>query len=69
MTEYQRMEKKLKGKQLPWTGISNDGENVLYQRGRSDAGRFYQVSTIQSNGWMRINTYYEDGTQDETYKK
>ncbi len=27
------------------------------------------VVTAQSNGWNRINTYYSDGTIEETYEK
>lgn len=25
------------------------------------------VSTMQDNGWNRINTYYRDGSRDETF--
>lgn len=25
------------------------------------------VSTMQKNGWVRVNTYYKDGTSEETF--
>ena len=27
------------------------------------------VSTLQKNGWERVNIYHRDGTREETYKK
>lgn len=27
------------------------------------------VWTLQDNGWTRVNTYWLDGTREETYKK
>lgn len=26
-------------------------------------------ATHQANGWVRLNTYWRDGTREETYKK
>ncbi len=46
--------------------------------GENEAGELTFVSvyrdhivqaTHQANGWVRLNTYWRDGTREETYKK
>ena len=54
---------------FPLSGVNEDSEFMIIRRGCDDNGNFYQSSTFQSNGWERINTYYEDGTYCESYKK
>lgn len=46
-----------------------DGEDITFKRERVDGNRFISMTTIQNNGWTRINNYYEDGTQEELYEK
>ena len=57
--------------ELPVGGENEDGEFVMICQGRTEEGlgRSYQVETLQNNGWCRINTYWQDGTKDETYKR
>lgn len=58
------------GKQLPMVANSSaTGENVLIERGKDGCGEFYKLTTTQSNGWHRVNTYYANGTCEETYEK
>lgn len=28
-----------------------------------------EIKTFQENGWVRINVYYRDGTEEELYRK
>lgn len=42
-----------------------DGETVLVSISKEKIS----VRTYQDNGWMRINTYWRDGSFDETYDK
>lgn len=53
---------------LPQTAMVN-GNVVIVDRGKDEAGRFYRLTTAQSNGWLKVNHYYEDGTVTETYKR
>ena len=46
-------------------GADIDGDNVIVTIDKESA----EVKTLQTNGWIRINTYYPDGTQDEAYRK
>ena len=48
---------------------NQDGEPVIIEEGRSEAGHFYRLTTAQHNNWCRINVHYEDGSVDEIYKK
>lgn len=54
---------------FPCGGINSDGEHFILERGRDDAGEYVQMHTAQNNDWMRINTYYQDGTQTETFDR
>lgn len=49
----------------PLAAINEDGEDVIIERGVD----FYRLTTMQKNNWLRINTYYADGTADETYSR
>lgn len=66
---YKELKRMLTNKTLPIMGRNQDGEPVLIEEGRNEDGHLYQLSTSQDNGWLRINTYYEDGSIDETYSK
>ena len=50
---------------------TQDKEVVLIEhlpKGRS-VDEHYKVTTLQKNGWARVNCYYEDGTIDETFER
>lgn len=57
------------GHTLPCGGRNAAGEVVILEAGSLAGERFYRTKTFQENGWCRINTYYESGDQDETYKR
>lgn len=46
-------------------GLNDDGERITVLVS-PDA---VEVSTLQDNGWFRVNTYHRDGTREETYRK
>jgi hypothetical protein len=46
-------------------GKNEDGEDVIVTIDKENA----TVVTVQANGWHRINTYWPDGTEEETYRK
>lgn len=55
---------------LPVSSTNENGETVVIEDGKTEDGEcFYQLTTIQKNDWCRINTYYADGTVDETYER
>ena len=67
---YSQLKRLTAGKQLPYAAKSNaTGENAVIEEGGKGAEHFYRVTTTQHNGWHRINTYYADGSADETYEK
>lgn len=72
--DYERLKKLVNnllatGKTLPAIGENENNEMVLLYQGEDENGAFYMTMTAQSNNWIRINTYYEDGTVNETYHK
>ena len=74
---YNELEKLTEGKKLPFAGKNESGENVIIDRGcdrwsyRGEAWEknFFKLTTAQSNGWVRINFVYDDGSTDELYQK
>lgn len=68
MISYKQFERDLKNKKLPIAGTIN-GDTSIVSKGKDEAGSFYQTRTAQKNGWIRVNTYYEDGTVTETFEK
>lgn len=65
MTEFERVRKMVKDKELPFTAINSDRERVVFLAD----GDNYIVITHQNNGWIRENHYYADGTIEELYKR
>lgn len=52
----------------PTTYLNEDGENVVIKQGHTEDGEhFYKCTTYQSNGWIRINIYYESGISEELF--
>lgn len=66
---YQKLEEMTKGKTLPLMAENEDGERVIIEKGNNGDLEYYQLSTFQSNDWVRINRYYIDGSIDETYDR
>lgn len=66
---YRELDKVTAGKHLPVAGNNDNDEVVIIESGAGSEGRFFRLTTAQSNGWCRINTYYEDGDAEEAYRK
>ena len=54
------------------------GDSTQMYFGESSEGEAVTISinpdhivkeTLQNNGWTRVNTYWYDGTQEETYRR
>jgi len=54
---------------LPIGGRNSDNEIIIVSAGEDCGESFYRLTTAQHNGWIRINTYWESGTTEETYRK
>lgn len=48
-----------------FTGSNEDGENTITS---IHADRIV-IKTLQPNNWIRVNTYYDDETMEETYTR
>ena len=46
-------------------GENEDGEKVIVSIDEESA----EIKTLQDNGWIRINIYYPDGTEEELYTR
>lgn len=69
MTKFDEMKRLTQGKILPLICKNEDNEVVIIEYGISNEERFFRVTTAQHNDWCRINTYWESGTTEETYRK
>lgn len=69
MTTFTYLKTITESKSLPLTTKNDDGENVIIEQGAESGESFFIVVTAQNNGWCRINTYWQDGTIEETYRK
>lgn len=67
--DYNYLEKLIAGRETPLAGTNEDGEHVIVIKGTNANGNYIETQTLQPNGWTRINTYYECGDTEETYKK
>ena len=67
---YERLNNMLGSREQAF-GKNGDGENVIIERGEDhDRGEGYvRTQTFQSNGWVRNNYYYEDGTVEELFDR
>ena len=65
MNDFEQLKSKLKGTELPIMAVNNSGETVIIE-GNKDV---LITTTVQRNGWLRINEYYPDGTATETYER
>lgn len=61
---------KAEGNTLPAVSENWSEEKTILSEGRSEDGKhFFCIRTLQHNGWIAVNTYYEDGSTSETYEK
>lgn len=58
-------------KDLPLVAKNEFDENVLIEADLEEDGKtiIWKISTLQLNGWMRINYCHSDGTIEEMYDK
>ena len=54
---------------LPLTAKTESGEDVIVDAFTQDEKIVWHIATLQDNGWIRINLYYEDGTVEELFDK
>ena len=66
---YAKLKQITQGKHLPAIGQNESGEHIIIEQGADDGGRFFRTTCAQSNGWVRVNTYYADGSTEELYDK
>ena len=66
---YQEIEELVDGENLPLIGKNEDEETVFVEAVIFDEEIRYKITTLQKNGWDRINYYHEDGTVEELFKK
>ena len=66
---YQKLEEITKGKTLPLVAENEEKERIVVEKLHNGDMKYYQLSTFQSNDWVRINRHYEDGSFDETYER
>lgn len=52
-----------RGSKFPFFGMNENGEDVCF----SVFHDRITVKTYQCNGWVRVNTYWRDGTREETF--
>lgn len=65
MNEFEQLKSKLIGMELPIMAVNSNDETVINE-GNKDV---LITTTVQRNGWLRINEYYPDGTTTETYER
>ena len=57
------------GGTLPCVSKNAKDEITIMSEGEDESGRhFYKVKTLQDNGWIRVNIFYDDGSTDEMFE-
>ena len=55
---------------LPLTTTTETGEDVIIMAQLDNDGEIvWKISTLQDNGWIRINYYHKDGTVEEMFER
>ena len=65
MNDYEEMVAKYGLIEEAQVGVNGVGETVVV----SIDEECVCVTTLQKNGWARINVYHKDGTCEETYQR
>lgn len=68
MTYYDYLYLTKEYKDFPVAGTNEYGENVMIEHYDGD-WPYFKVTTFQSNDWVRINYFYQNGDVDEIYEK
>lgn len=69
MTTFEQLKQETQGYSFPLYGENEDGESQTITVGTDkEMGQFFRVTTYQSNDWIRVNIYYEDGTTEELFE-
>ena len=50
---------------MPLSGKNEVGENLIISINKDNI----TVQTLQNNGWVRTNVYYDDGVIEELYER
>ncbi len=69
MYMYEYIRETTNGMEFPLAGNNSDKETVLVCDGYSDGTHYYRTDTMQSNGWVRVNIWYDDGSSEEWYER
>ena len=65
MTDFEKLSSLINGMELPVSGENSNCETVIIEGNKA----VIITTTVQKNGWCRINEYYPDGTTTETYER
>lgn len=66
---FKELERMVDGRTLPLGAENEDGEPVIIEAGRTDGEKWFKLTTSQSNGWLRTNYIWENGTCEELFEK
>lgn len=67
---YKLLEQMTNGLSLPVAGVTEANEPVIVARGMTeDHRKFFRITVAQDNDWLKVVTFWEDGTAEETYEK
>ena len=66
--DYLDLIKEFNCEDFPVAGVNEDGEHAIIEHYNGD-DPYFKITTLQHNGWTRINYYYEDGSREELYER
>ena len=66
---YEELQKLVEGRDLPCSGTNDEGETVIIEHEKNEGDPRFHLTTMQSNGWLRHNYIYKDGTREELFDK
>ena len=68
---FEELKSITKGKEYPVLYENENGEPVFiyWVLPKDEIEECFKTETYQSNGWIRDNYYYEDGTVEELFRK
>ena len=53
----------------PVSSTNENGEMVIFERGRNAEGEWIELQTVQHNNWIRKNRFYKSGIITEEYER
>ena len=66
---YKELKELVVGKELPCGGTNDEGETVIIEHEKNEGDSRFHLTTVQTNGWLRHNCIYEDGSREELFEK